>query len=729
MRKTTFFAVCASLTLISTIAQVSMARQARGKSAKTQEQKASTEQAATEKAAEKAAKAKASALLMGADKHAQIEDYAAAERLILEAMTTAANDSEIREAVDLKWKEVLNKANGKTQSKHLSQLEEAERLLSEGKFDKASETVQGVRKETNDPVVIRKVQEVSDKIHPYRFGLFNIGQQRVYAMGGWVIDVSLVILFLMLGYLLVRLLTQAWALSHRNKWLILEIIDGSGQGIGERVIDSLRRLSVEKRSSVSAGLLALERPQFPSVVHLQFAQVEVDPAPAIDALNLQIGTVNVGAFAKALLVFNKWINARRSHITGRVVTSGTQVTVHLTRRNADGKSSLVSASCDGAGGVDAGVIAANAASYKMYYLIAREQTQKDVDTARLGAEAEAVEKMRQGLEQLRRYIYEQYSEGPQMAYEIFSHIRGEQPTLAIAYLYEGIALDLMERHDEAISRFNYLGHLTSDDQLKAKAIYNKGISLFRKYTSQDLVDAIKVLSGLIRVERNLVGNPIRALAFAAKANATAHRPIFWQEAIFGDRSRDDSVIRKRKEKGKRWIDKQVTRVEGMIRKLKEVHKDSGEGETWDDISRGQLNWAIFNARGNIYLNCAINFFVPPYLDDEEEPKKHNEYLEKARAALQQCQLILPPGVETLTNLATVLLFLSRTADARAYAEAAIKLNPDYEYAYYRKAQSWDQENRPDKVLEVLKDFAKDRSPRIRSFKELYGKYSVELART
>ena len=721
MRRANFFGVCLSICLISGFVEVSTAQKARGPE-QTQAKKAEADKAAAEKA-------KARALLISAEKHAQVEDYANAEKSILDAMATAPNDSEISREADSKWKEVLDNANRKTRSKQLAQLEEADNLLSEGKFDKASETVQSVRKETNDPKVIRKAQELSDKIHPYRFGLFNIAQQRLYVVGGWVIDVLLVIVFLTLGYLLLRLLTWVWALKHQNKWLILEIIDGSGRGIGERAIDSLRRLSAEKRSSVSAGLLALERPQFPTVVHLQFAQVEVDPAPALDALNLQIGTVNVGAFAKGLLVVNKWINARRSHIAGRVVTSGTQVTVNLTRRRADGKSSLVSASCDGAGGADAGLIAANAASYQMYYLIAKEQTQKDVDTAVSVAEAEVVEKMREGLEELRRYIYEQYTEGPQKAYEVFSHIRGEQPTLEIAYLYEGIALDLMERHDEAISRFDYLASLTEDDQLKAKAIYNKGISLFRKYTSPDLVHSIKVLSRLIRKERNLVADPIRALAFAAKANATAHRPIFWQEFIFGDRSRDDAVICQRKVKGRRWIEKHVNLVKEMTEKLKGVHRNSKEAEAWDDISREQLNWAVFNARGNVYLNCAINFFVPPYLDDEEEPEKHKEYLNNALHDLQQCQLILPPGVETLTNLATVLLFLSRTADARNYADAAIKLNPDYEYAYYRKAQSWDQENRPDKVVEVLKYFAKDRTPRIRRFIDLYGKYSIELART
>jgi len=78
-------------------------------------------------------------------------------------------------------------------------------------------------------------------------------------------------------------------------------------------------------------------------------------------------------------------------------------------------------------------------------------------------------------------------------------------------------------------------------------------------------------------------------------------------------------------------------------------------------------------------------------------------------------------------LATVLLNLTRTGDARAYVERAIDLNPDYEYAYYRLAQCWEKEGRKEKVVEVLKSFAKVRIARIPEFQELYRTYSMELA--
>ncbi len=680
--------------------------------------------------AEKAATDKANALLTNARMHAQVEDYATAEKLIREAVTTDPNNPETRKAAERDWKEIIEKVKAnketedeKTKSKQLAQLQEAERLLSEGKTDKASETVQNVLKETTDPNVIEKAKQISDKIHPYQFGLFNNALQRLYVVGGWAIDILLGILLLFLGYLLVQLLRWLWALIYRKKWLILEINDSSTRGIGELVIDSLRQLSAQGGGSVSAGLLALERPQFPSLVHLLPAQVDVDPTPAIEALNLQIGAVNIGAFAKVLVALRKWINTSRSHITGRVITSESQVTVYLTRRSASGKTNLVSATCDGAVNVNADSTVAKAASYKMYYLIAKEQTKKEISIA----EADAAEKLSEGLEQLRRYIYDQYTEGPQKAYEIFSHIRSEQPMLRVAYLYEGIALDLMERHDEAISRFDYLAEDDSDKQLKDKALYNKGISLFRKYTPQNLGDAIRVLSYLVSQEQNLAAHPIKALAEAAKANVIAHRPIFWQSILFGDRSRDDNVTRERKELASRWIDKWVSRVEEITESLEHVYKASKESKAWDAISSEQLHWAVFNARGNIYMNCANHFFVQPHRNGQEANMR-NKYLEQAHAAFQKCLLILPAGVETLTNLSTVLLSLSRTVDARAYAEAAIKLNPNYEYAYYRKAQSWENENRTDKVVEVLRGFANIKKPNIPGFQDIYRKYAFDLAR-
>jgi tetratricopeptide (TPR) repeat protein len=85
-------------------------------------------------------------------------------------------------------------------------------------------------------------------------------------------------------------------------------------------------------------------------------------------------------------------------------------------------------------------------------------------------------------------------------------------------------------------------------------------------------------------------------------------------------------------------------------------------------------------------------------------------------------------VETLTNLGTVLIDLKRYDEARDYLRRANELNPNYEYAYFRMAESWDRRGRVDEVVKVLRSFAKGRTPRISGFDNLYQKYAVELAK-
>ncbi len=91
-------------------------------------------------------------------------------------------------------------------------------------------------------------------------------------------------------------------------------------------------------------------------------------------------------------------------------------------------------------------------------------------------------------------------------------------------------------------------------------------------------------------------------------------------------------------------------------------------------------------------------------------------------------MLLPPSVETLTNLETTLLFLSRLPDARRYAEEAITLNPDYEYAYYRLAESWDAENNEDMVRKTLLRFeVREKRLGIREFRKLAARHHIPLA--
>jgi hypothetical protein len=184
-----------------------------------------------------------------------------------------------------------------------------------------------------------------------------------------------------------------------------------------------------------------------------------------------------------------------------------------------------------------------------------------------------------------------------------------------------------------------------------------------------------------------------------------------------------------KEKMKEWIN-EVTTITTFLGK---VLAKKPEGDGWDEATKQEVKWAIQNAYGNVYLNLAVNFLILP--NAEDNPKQRLEYLELAYGYFQECEMLLPAGVETLTNLATTLMGLCREDrekysydQVRAHLAQAKEVNPRYEYADYRLAQSWEQEGRIDEVVRVVRAFAKERTPTSSALRELYRKYSLELAK-
>ncbi len=287
-----------------------------------------------------------------------------------------------------------------------------------------------------------------------------------------------------------------------------------------------------------------------------------------------------------------------------------------------------------------------------------------------------------------------------------------------------MALDLLERHDEAISRFRYLAKNAGDSALREKAKYNEAVSRFRKYTLEELEQALRELeeiTGSKPSEDDLTNSPVKAFAYAARANAIAHKFIFWQ-IIFYEQTTDDPLeLAERKKKFKPDAQKWLGEIDKMTASLDNVYTNANDSESWDPLSRRQLKWAIQNARGNAYLNCAREFCKPLGTESKEEAEFRSGLLAKALSCFEQCEVLLPAGVETLTNLATTLLTVSKREEARSYCERAITLNPNYEYAYYRLAQSWKDDNRKDETIKVTAArFPK--APRIPGFKELYHRY-------
>jgi tetratricopeptide (TPR) repeat protein len=356
-------------------------------------------------------------------------------------------------------------------------------------------------------------------------------------------------------------------------------------------------------------------------------------------------------------------------------------------------------------------------------------------------DAEEANKFRLGLKRLRQYLaYGKNSEELKKAYEIFRSVRDNMPSFEIAYLYEGIALDLLERHDEAITLFQYLKEHTLDKDLKEKAHYNEAVSRFRKYEAEELKNSIDLFDQLIvKVTAEFLKSPIKTFSLAGKANAVAHRPIFWQNIIFGDFisfKKDKEEFEKRKKEAKPIVERWQEEVLSAVDELLKISDETvNYPEIWSDSIKKQLQWTICNAKGNIYLNIAAKFFVLPHISNSKEngkedkidlEKEREKYLKTALSEFNQCQMLLNPGVETLTNIATVNLNLSNYNETRDYCQRAIELNPDYEYAYYRLAQSWEkekeekQEEKEKKVIEVLDSFKGEL--KIPGFVELYNKY-------
>lgn len=723
--------------------------------------------------------AKATALLEEAGWRLDMQDYVNARQLILEALATSPGDKQIKDRAKFLWANIQAKIQEKekadqeakktTDEKKLeqtknnlrAQLEQARRLADQGKNDKASEAALSVLKETDDPKLIAEANDLLAHNRPSIIGLFRALPERLFTVGGWVLDILLAILLVFLPLLLFRRARAlykrySWADAYRDWkkttmnnsfityvrdnrgkyrwWAFQGVEDATKTGVAEAVIDSVKRIH-EAAPVGYADLLHMERMKFQPVL-FGFADVHVDFLPALESLNLQIGAVSLGGIAKALSGMRSWLDAKLTWIKGTVTATDESITLRLTRRNANGTSVTVTAFADKKGIEEL----AESATYMMYYSLAKESSLSN---------AEAANKLREGRKLLDRYVSEQDPKQLGAAFDVFRNVRIEKPDFNEAYLYEGIALDLLEQHEEALKRFRYLTDTvkdTANKDLIEKATYNQAVSLFRTYDPVNFNSAIEILDGLMglpatgdlgsnltAIKENFASSPLKTLALATKANVIAHKPIFWKSysQVAGDTS-EAAPLEKKKEASK-TIKGWVGEVETIATFLTGILAGP-KGNAWDDATKQEVRWAIQNAYGNVYLNSASSYFLPPHVDGANEQKTRLEYLKKAYQHFQECEMLLPPGVETLTNLATVLLELSREDkssnydEVRAYLTRAKAANPHYEYADYRLAESWEQEGRIDEVVNVLRDFAKDRTPTISSFKKLYSKYALQLAK-
>lgn len=615
--------------------------------------------------------------------------------------------------------------------KHRALLTESRKLIDEYRFEDASKLIQQVLNESKDLGINSEAKNLLSQTHPTVLSRIIQGIQKHYGFLAWVIvDIALFALVLVIVYLLVSKRREGWTRKNCCRWMLLSIDDKSNMGVAEVVVDCLRRFS-EGRPSVSVGLLKPETLQLPTIPELDIPTPDIDFSPVLEALPFEVHGISLASLVKVRIPFRNWFNSKRPWIKVMAFTVDSQVVVRLTARGSDDRTKTVTSISE----TGLASTAAESAAYKMYYLIAKKLDAQD---------AEGAEHLRKALDLLGQYVSGRNPENLQKAYEAFRDVRIENPELEEALLYEGIALDLLEKHDEAITLFDHLIESTSNTTLKDKAIYNRAVSLFRKYDPSSLEVVIKEFHRLIGSDgiyrgtqfetqkkafvNKLVKAPIRALALAAEANAISVRPIFWRsyagvgkaDYLTVQQVRESAAIKK---KVANWVED----VKAIAELLKEVLGRTTENpKNWDARTVRQLKWARQNAIGNIYLDVA-KYFITESAQSVDDKKRRNDYLKLALEAYEECELLLPPGVETLTNMGTLLSELGKEERARAYLDRAISLNRDYEYAYYRKAESWNHERQADKVLETLRTFRKVKKPKIREFIKIYQEYATDLA--
>ncbi|HEX9691927.1 MAG TPA: hypothetical protein VGA22_07500 [Gemmatimonadales bacterium] len=376
--------------------------------------------------------------------------------------------------------------------------------------------------------------------------------------------------------------------------------------------------------------------------------------------------------------------------------AGGQIEVRLTARTAPGTILQVRSVSGAQDWYDPGLDAIQKAVAKLYYLISRPETP--------GAANDAYHR---GLDDLDRYASSRNGGAPlAAALKAFQEASFVDQTMWDAQLHQGIVLDLLEQHSDAQRVFEGMEEDSRcPPPLKHRASYNRAISLMRQYNPERLKASAEILANLEKKAPDL--GAWAPLPNLAHANVIAHYPIFWERILYGNRAPDEQERLHRKKE-------QVATLEQWLREVEQ--RTTVANTTPDPLLDRQLEWARMNARGNVYLNIANGFLLPPA--PVEFIPNQDALLRMALSEFEKCEILLPPGVETLTNLAATHLALGNRERCREYCDRAIRLNASYEYAYYRKAQAWVGVDNA-KAAEVCLSFAGQKG--IREFRELCDK--------
>jgi tetratricopeptide (TPR) repeat protein len=317
------------------------------------------------------------------------------------------------------------------------------------------------------------------------------------------------------------------------------------------------------------------------------------------------------------------------------------------------------------------MIAIEEAAMSMNYLLAEPPGGRSV--------ADAL-RLRKGVVDLNKYIRDQEFESLNDAIRQFEQVRRASPEDFDAALYEGLARELHEEHERAFTLFDQVRRLATDATLRSRAAYNAAVAQLRRYTPGSLRDADAILRALFADADT--PSAIKLFASATLANTIAHMPIFWR-TFAGPRPGGGQPLVD-------WQQAARTRMHAWLREVaRTLHplEQNAAAINLPAKEKRQLLWLVENARGNMIFNIAFKFLTDPDCGVVLTPVQIDNRYAAAERHFRRCEQLQPGGVETYTNLASVMFARGQYEDAIRYARQARALNPHYEYAYFREAQA------------------------------------------
>jgi tetratricopeptide (TPR) repeat protein len=673
---------------------------------------------------------------------------------------------------------------------HTAAARQASALIEERKLDQVAPILATILGEASDQRSIALYEQLDAQVQgAEQAGIVAQFWHEIAGVVAPAVPAVLLLLLLMLVRWAVGWLRKNWG----TRFTIEEISDESNLGVSDLIVSQLLSLKRETRAS-TAGLLLLKATMIPKHPSFTSSSQQTSMIAGLESLTLTIGTVNVGAIAKVAAGLWRWCSYDCRQITCKVIVRQEHLRVQLTARYPDttvlrGRSCLswlwasrslpqtqlstsVTALLNGQGDVPQQV--AEEVATKMLYALAKDPL----------TEGEPADDVRKGLQQLRSYVgsegqdaasgevKELPTEHLKRAIARFKSARRSDPRYVDAYVYEGVALDLLEEHQDALERFRYARKLLleqsepnteaknsteedrKDRERRLKVIqYNEAVAHLRSLYSKDGIDkCIEVLKGLLETDPDPKSDPIIALAYAAKADAiacwTLHPVEFFESGIVpmlfdhgGGHDFDESfgVLPSGKQIDdiasslayKRVVEESVRLVTRITDGLNSTLNELKEGplpKSWDRHAVLQLEWSIANALGDLYL-----YSYEAWVRRGRLPKTAfiENFLELALGHLNRCAFLFPPGVEILSNLGVLYFLRKQSGDldkARVVLNEVTKLNPNYEYAYYRIAETYVAEQRYQEALTAVEQYKQTgRKVSIRSFGKLMATIRKELA--